>query len=117
MRQVRHSHLAKVGAQEKLALFLVQRLVYGKVSQVEERIAHGSILPVQDPDGMPIVDEVAGEQVVVTGLWLLQRAGGSFNLRHQAKYPGQCAGKSNVVLQRQFMVIADCLERGEGAGK
>src|SRR6266566_9846706 len=99
--QVCHAHLAEVGVQEKLALFLVQRLVDGKVSQVEEEIAHGGVLPVQYPDGAPIVDEIAGEQVIVAGPRLLQRADGRFNLRHQTKYLGWCAGKSNFVLQCQ----------------
>src|SRR2546421_10475390 len=65
--QVLWPHFSPIIAQEKLALFYVQRLVDSKVSQIEERIAHGSVLPVKYPDGAAIIDEVAGEEVVVAG--------------------------------------------------
>src|SRR5438093_10232087 len=41
-------------------------MVRAEVAEVEERIAHPGIFPVDDPDAPAVVDEVRVEQVVVT---------------------------------------------------
>ena len=44
-----------------------------KLPEVEERVAHAGVLPVDDPDPLAVVDEVGVEQVVVAGPQLDRR--------------------------------------------
>src|SRR5215469_8799181 len=68
VRQVGRSHFTEVGAQQQFALFIIQRLVDGKIPQVKENVSHSGIFPIKNPDGSSIIDEIAGKQVVMAGL-------------------------------------------------
>src|SRR5579883_412830 len=94
-------HLAEIGAQQLPALLLAERLVDGEVAEIEEDIAHRGIFPVQDADGAPIVDEIAGEQVIMAGSRRECLADGLLDAFHQRKDAGQRVGKSDTGFQRQ----------------
>ncbi len=59
------SDRAVVGRQQDLVLVRRQLVVDAEVAEVEERVAHPGVFPVDDPDPRPVVDEVGVEQVVV----------------------------------------------------
>ena len=57
--------VARVGGEEHRAPLGVELVVDREVRQVEERIAHARVLPVDDHEPLAVVDEVRVEQVVV----------------------------------------------------
>ena len=65
--------VAVVGEQQHLVLVGRELVVDAEVAEVEERVAHPGVLPVDDPDPCPVVDEVGVEQVVVAGPQLERR--------------------------------------------
>src|SRR3954453_16504064 len=66
-RQALTSDGAVVRREKRLVLFGRQAVVDAEVAEVEERVAHPGIFPVDDPDARPVVDEVPVEEVVVAG--------------------------------------------------
>ena len=54
-----------VGGQQDLVLGGRQLMVDAEVAEIEERVAHPGVFPVDDPDPRAVVDEVRVEQVVV----------------------------------------------------
>src|SRR3981081_186042 len=68
VRKVGRSHCTKIRIQQQFALLLVQRLVDGKIPQVKENVTHRGIFPIENPDGVPIIDEITGKQIIMTGL-------------------------------------------------
>src|SRR5213080_4289949 len=111
MRQVRGPHLAKIITEEQLTLVIVQSLIDGKVPQIEEDVAHASILPIKNPDGVPVINKITGEQVVVTRFWPVQCTKRLFDLLHQGKNPGESPGEGNAVFKCQFMVVPHRFKR------
>ncbi len=65
MGQVVGFDFAKVGIRQSLASRRVQPLIRGEVAQVEEAVAHAGVLPIQEANGVPVFQEVGGQQVVV----------------------------------------------------
>ena len=57
---------AVVGRQQVRVLVAGQLVVDAEVAEIEERVAHPGVLPVDDADPGAVVDEVRVEQVVVT---------------------------------------------------
>jgi len=57
--------LPEVGGEEDLVLLGVQVVVDAEVAEVEERVAHAGVLPVDNPDPLAVVDEVGVQKVVV----------------------------------------------------
>ena len=111
MRHVYRLHLAEIVTEKQLALLIVQSLIDGKVSQVEEDITHASVLPIEDPDGVPIINKIAGEQVIVAGLWPVQFPKGLLDLFHQGKNLGERLGEGDAMFECQFMIVAHRLKR------
>ena len=58
---------AFVGVQQGLIGLRRQLVVDAEVAEVEERVAHAGVLPVDDPQPRPVVNEVRVQQVVVAG--------------------------------------------------
>ena len=58
--------VAAVRAKEPALALLVELVVDGEVPEVEERVAHACVLPVDDPRAAAVVDEVRVQEVVVT---------------------------------------------------
>ena len=61
----RGRHGAVVRLEQDRVLVRRQLVVDAEVAEVEERVAHAGVLPVDDPDARPVIDEVGVEQVVV----------------------------------------------------
>src|SRR2546427_3246856 len=55
----------EVRHQQRRLVVLRQLMVDGEIAKVEEAIAHSRILPIHDPNGDAVIDEVGVEQVVV----------------------------------------------------
>src|SRR5712692_11805602 len=70
---VRGSHFAKIKAQQQLALLIIKCLIDGKIAKVKEEITHTGIFPIENPDGVTIINKIAGEQIVVAWLRLIER--------------------------------------------
>src|SRR6266567_524870 len=94
MRHVCKAHLAEIITEEQLTLFFVQSLIDGKVTQVEEDVAHAGILPIENPDGVPVINKIAGEQVIVARFWLVQCTKRLLDPFHQGKNLGKRLGLS-----------------------
>src|SRR2546429_8928605 len=105
MRHVCKAHLAEIITEEQLTLFFVQSLIDGKVTQVEEDVAHAGILPIENPDGVPVINEIAGEQVIVARFWLVQYTKRLFDPFHQGKNLGERLGEVYTAFKCQFMVV------------
>ncbi len=80
---------AVVGAQQALVGGLVEVVVDGQVAEVEARVAHARVLPVDDQQPVAIVraDDVAREQVVVAGTRAPQRQRGGDACGHGCGVP------------------------------
>src|SRR5947209_2844931 len=100
MRYVCGAYLTKIIAQKQRTLLIVQSLIDSKVAKVKEDVAHACILPIEDPDGVPIINEVAGKQIIVAGLGLMQRTERLFDLFHQRKNQGQRVGECHSMFKR-----------------
>ena len=61
----RSRRLLVVRAEQGRIVVCRQLVIDAEIPQVEERIAHARVLPIDDPDALPVVDEVRVEQVVV----------------------------------------------------
>ena len=83
MRHIRWPHLTKIIAQKCCALLIIERLIDSEIPQIKEDVSHGGVFPIENPDPMPVIDKVAGKQVVMAGPWFMQRANGIFDLSHQ----------------------------------
>ena len=59
--------LAEIGREQFPVLFVAELVIDGEVGQIEEAIAHARVLPVDDADALPVVDEIRVQQVVVAG--------------------------------------------------
>ena len=70
---LRAGRAAVVGRKEIVVLIGGQLVVDAEVAEIEERIAHPGVLPVDDPDARAVVDEVRVEQIVVAGTRLQRR--------------------------------------------
>src|SRR5918996_254913 len=57
--------LAEVSGQEALLVRVAELVVHSEVAEVEERVAHPGVLPVDDHHALAVVQEVRREQVVV----------------------------------------------------
>ena len=79
MRHIRGPHLTKIITQKCCALFFIERLIDSEVPEVKEDIAHGGVFPIENPDPTPVIDKVAGKQVVMTWFGFMQRANGIFD--------------------------------------
>ena len=75
-----------VGGEQDPVLGGGQLVVDAEVAEVEERVAHPRVLPVDDPDPGAVVDEVGVEQVVVAGPQL-DRGGQQGASRSAARRP------------------------------
>src|SRR5260370_39000564 len=106
MRHVYRPYLAEIVTEKQLTLLIVQSLIDGKIPQVKEDIAHASILPIEDPDGVPIINKITGEQVIVARLWLVQCPKGLLDLVHQGENLGERLGEGDAMFGDQFMIIA-----------
>ncbi len=87
------SYLARVGLQERRVAVRVQLVIDREVAEIERRVAHSGVLPVDDPKPVSIVDEVGVQQVVVAGP-KLHRRGQAGQLDPARDRPGE------VVLRR-----------------
>ena len=56
---------AAVTVEQRSLAVRIQLVVDGEVREVEVRVAHAGVLPVDDPRPLAVVDEVQGEEVVV----------------------------------------------------
>src|SRR6185503_13639692 len=61
--KLRRADRARVGREERLVLIGLELVVDREVAEVEERVTHARVLPVDDPHPRPVVDEVRVEQV------------------------------------------------------
>src|SRR5216683_6888408 len=99
MRLVCRPRLAKIQAQQQLALLLIEGLINGKVAQIKEKIAHARVLPIDETDRATIINEIAGKQIVMAGADLLKRSKCLFDLCHQLEDQGQSSGKRDAVFE------------------
>ena len=65
--QTRGTGRSLVRLQEDGVLGRREAVVDREVPEIEERIPEARVLPVEDPDPVPVVDEIGIEQVVVAG--------------------------------------------------
>src|SRR5712691_6615189 len=69
---IRRSLFTKIKTQQQFALLIIECLIDGKVAEVKENITHTGIFPIENPDGVAIINEIAGEQVVMAWLRLIK---------------------------------------------
>src|SRR2546421_12631434 len=106
MCHVLGAYLAKIAAYKIFALLLAKCLVNSKVPQIKERVAHRGIFPIKNPDSLSIIDEVAGQQIIVARARSSQRTNRLLDLLHQRVHLWQRSGKNNSTLKRLLVVIA-----------
>ena len=70
-----------------------------------------SVLPIKDPDGVPIINKITGEQVIVARLWPVQFPKGLLDLFHQGKNLGERLGEGDAMFECQLMIVAHRLKR------
>src|SRR5579871_2699904 len=97
---------AKVIGEQQVTLLKGKRLIHGKVAQIEENIAHRGVLPIHNPNALPIVDEVAGEQVIVAWARRVKWPDSLLNLLHEREGVRECRGKGDAVCKGQFVIVA-----------
>ena len=110
------AHVAVVGRQQDRVLVRRQLVVDAEVAQVEERVAHPGVLPVDDPDPLAVVDEVGVEQVVVAGAQLDRAARRASSIRRPIASAELVLGRDrHATGDRQRPVGLDDPERDEQA--
>ena len=82
---------AEIGRQHPLFLRHVELVVGGEVGEIEERRVEAGIVPVDQPDAGAVVDEIAGEQVVVAEDEI-DRPDGEFEAGGDIEQVGQARG-------------------------
>src|SRR5579863_4978998 len=92
-----------------------QRLIDGEVAQVEEEIAHRGVFPVEYPDVLPIVQEVAGQQIIVARPGFLERTNGLLNLLHQGKNQWERLREGDTMLSSEPVIVSHCRKGRETA--
>src|SRR5450759_3706582 len=117
MCDIRRPRLTKIKTQKFRALLIIERLIDGKIAQVKENVAHGGVFPIENPDVVPIIDEVVSQQVIVTRRGLMQRPNGLFDLCHQRVNLGQRLRKGHAALEGLLVVIPHGIKGREGAWK
>ena len=113
--EVRCGRLTRVCDQQRRTSVLVELVVDREVGEVEERVAHAGVLPVDDPDRGAVVDEVRVEQVVVA------RHGDDAGSRppdpqRELVRRAEGLGQRRAALDCGIPVALDHLERVEPAG-
>src|SRR3954447_11548524 len=65
--------MAEVGLQQLRVVGDVESVHRREVAEVEERVAHARVLPIDEPQPLPVVEEVGRQQVVVAQRGLERR--------------------------------------------
>src|SRR5579859_7241514 len=117
MCYIRGPRLTKIKAQKGCALLIIERLIDGKIAKIKEDVTHSGVFPIEDPDLMAVVDKVAGKQIVVARMGIMQRPNGIFDLCHQCIHLGKRIRKCYPALNSLLVVIPHGLKWRECAGK
>ena len=105
-----------VRPEEHLFAGLVELVVRGEVREVEVRVAHAGVLPVDDPEALAVVNEVRAQQVVVTGAEPRRRSARLDSVRHLLGIR-VLGGHAHAVRLRRRRVRLDDTEGIEAAGE
>jgi ADP-ribose pyrophosphatase len=108
-------HSAEIGLEQRHVLVLPELMVDGEVGEVEEGIAHAGVLPVDDADARPVIDEVRVQKVVVGGLER-RRTASALDLLGSLLRDVEAGREAHSVLLRGVPVDLDDAEGVEAAG-
>src|SRR6202140_2597330 len=62
----RRDRPAKIALQQRCLEYSAQLVVRGQVGEVEQRRVKSGVFPVDQPQALTVVDQIGGEQIVVT---------------------------------------------------
>src|SRR5262249_13627089 len=63
--EVSGPHFAEVILQKPVILLAVEKVIGGQIAQVEKQISHTAIFPIQNPNLALVINQVAGQQIIV----------------------------------------------------
>src|SRR5437762_13824017 len=98
-------------------MFFVQGLIYCEVPKIKEEVTHACILPIKNADRVIVIDEIAGEQVIVARSDVCCASGGKclLHLIHQGKNLRERFREGNIMFDCQCMIASHCFKWRKGA--
>ena len=107
--------LAEIEAQGLLRLLGGKLAVGGEAAQIEQRRIEPGILPVHEPQPLPVIDEVGRKQIIVAE-HDLDRTDGGFESRGPRQKIGEEGNVPAVAFAQRVRVVAHDMEHPEHRG-
>ena len=108
--------VAEIGGQHPALLLGVELAVGGEIGEVEERRVEAGIVPVDQPDALAVIEEIAGDQVVVAEDQF-DRSDGQLQARRDVDEVGETGDVAALRIGERVGVVADDVEDPEGEGR
>ena len=96
---------------------VIQSLVHGEVAEIEIRIAHRGVFPVDDAQALAVVDEIGREQIVMAGQRPPGTAQRAFDALHGGEGRPHRSGEAHPAGRSEAVVAADRVEGRKGSRK
>src|SRR5882724_1697567 len=110
--QLRRQRLFEIGLEQPFLVGLGNLVVRAEVAEIEERAVEARVVPIDEPQALPVVDEVARQQVIVAE-HDIDRSGHRLEAGTDAKQSRQLRNHATPAVGQSLRVIAEDLEHPE----